>query len=210
MEKLKEIWNNRKTRGVIFIIFYVILFSYIFMVYGGRTKELVLPENKPIRNTKEEVINYEYSYISDDRSIDVKKYNEVVNFKIDDNDYYYINNKTYLLKDEKFHETENPLTYNFDYLNNIEKLKDASNQVKITKYADGTIEQNYNINKMQFMNIFGIKEENENSMINYSLFIKNEKLERIVLTDLNVEIKILNVEDVLEINTNYEFYEGEE
>ncbi len=59
MDKLKEIWNNRKTRGIIFIIFYVILFSYIFIVYGGKNRGLVLPENKPVRNVQSEVINYE-------------------------------------------------------------------------------------------------------------------------------------------------------
>lgn len=210
MDKLKEIWNNRKIRGIIFIIFYVILFSYIFIVYGGKNRGLVLPENKPVRNVQSEVINYEYSYIYDNQNIEVRKYNEVINFKIDDNSYYYINNKTYVLKDEKFHEVENPLKYNFDYLNHLEKLKQSSKQIKMTKYADGTIEENYNINKAQFLNIFDSKEEIENEMVSYSLFMKNQKLERLVLNDFNIEIKILNTENIAEINTNYKFYEGEE
>ena len=209
MEKIKEIWNNRKTRGIIFIIFYICLFSYIFIVYGGKTEKIIMPENKPVKQEKKSYNSYEYTYTYEDKTINVTRSNEITGFKIDENDYYYIDGKCYILKEEKLVETEDPLKYNFDYLNNLDELKKLSNLIKTSKYADGVEEEEYSINKLQFLNLFG-KTEEENTMLNYSIFFVSEKLSKISFDELGIEINYTNFENVPEIKLNYDFYESEE
>ena len=209
MEKIKDIWYNRKTRGIIFLIFYIILFSYIFIVYGKKSEKIILPENKPQRIEKEVFNNYEYDYYYNDKVIHVVKYNDIVEFKYEDVDYYYINNKCYKLEDEKFIETENPLNYNFDYLSNLESIKKISSLVKTSKYVDGTNEENYNINLAQLLYIFGIQEEvDAKEVTNYSIITFSKKISEIVFYDLNIKIKYTNFSDVSEININYDFLES--
>ncbi len=210
MNEIKNIWGNGKTRGIIFIIFYIILFAYIFTVYGKRNEKIILPDNVPQKVEKTVYNSYEYEYITSEDTVNVKKYNDVVEFKILDLDYYYINDKCYRLENEKFVGAENPLKYNFDYLNNLDEIKKISFLVKTTTYTDGLKEENYNINTSQLLEIFNIFEDVDNKEItNYSLFINNEKIEKIVFTNLDLTIKYTNFENISEINTNYEFYNGE-
>lgn len=207
---MKDIWNNRKTRGIIFLVFYIMLFSYIFIVYGGRSEKIILPDNKPPKVEKKVYNNYEYDYIYNNQIIHAIKYNDVIEFKISDLDYYYINNKCYKLENEKFIEIENPLKYNFDYISNLDDIKKISDLVKTTKYVDGTIEENYDVNFAQLLNIFGVQEEvDAKKMINYSIFIFNEEISELVFNDLDVKIKYTSFNDVAEINIDYEFYESE-
>ena len=187
MEKIKDIWYNRKTRGIIFLIFYIILFSYIFIVYGKKSEKIILPENKPQRIEKEVFNNYEYDYYYNDKVIHVVKYNDIV----------------------EFNETENPLNYNFDYLSNLESIKKISSLVKTSKYVDGTNEENYNINLAQLLYIFGIQEEvDAKEVTNYSIITFSKKISEIVFYDLNIKIKYTNFSDVSEININYDFLES--
>ena len=79
-------------------------------------------------------------------------YNDIVNFKIGENDYYYINNKCYQLIDEKFHEVIDPLKNNYDYLGNINEIKKASKLVKTVNYTDGLIEENYDMRGSDVVN----------------------------------------------------------
>ena len=210
MEKIKEIWGNRKLRGILFIIFYVIMFSYIFIVYGNKSEKIILPENKPVKVEKKTLNSYEYKYINADLNLDITRYDNIIHFKIDENDYYYIKNKCYLLKDEKFVQTENPLKYNYDYLNNLEELKKDSNLVKTTKYADGILEENYDISSTKFMKIFDSEENSEKEIINYSIYLKDDQVSKIFLHDLELEIIYTNFENIEKININYEFAESEE
>jgi len=211
MEKITEIWNNRKTRGIIFIIFYILLFSYIFIVYGKRSEKVILPEGTPPKIEKKVYVNYEYEYKLEDKIIKMIKYNDIVTFELDEINYYYINGKTYKLIDEKLILTENPLKYNFDYLNNLDEIKKLSSVVKSTKYADGTLEENYDINLSQLLNVFGIVEEvDANEMTNYSIYLVNEEVDKIIFNDLAIEIKYTNFKNIPEININYDFYESED
>ena len=210
MDKISDIWSNGKTRGIIFVIFYIAIFAYIFVVYGNRSEKVILPDQTPAKVVKASYDSYEYDYIIDEKTINVIKNNDVVNFKIDDVDYYYINNKCYKLEEEKFHEVENPLKYNFDYLNNLDKIKKLSILAKKTTYMDGVIEENYNISLAELLNVFGITEEvDAKEITNYSIF-SSEKVSKIIFHDLNFEIKYKSFNDVSLININYEFYEGEE
>jgi len=211
MEKIKEMWNNRKTRGILFIIFYFLMFSYIFMVYGGKTEKIILPENKPAKEEKKTFDNYEYTYKHGDEVINVLKYNDIITFKIEEKDYYYINNKCYVLQDEKFVEAENPLEYNFDYLNNLNELKKISTLIKTSKYADETLEENYEISMEEFLKFYETSSEiSEDELINYSIFSKDNLINKVVLNNKDVEINYINFENIPEININYEFYEGDE
>lgn len=209
MEKLREIWNNGKSRGIILLAFYFLLFSYIFLVYGGRNNEVILPEKIPPKQTEEEKItSYEYEYVSNDEVVNIIKYNDIVNFKLNDVDYYYIDNKTYKLENEKFYEIENPLKYNFDYIGNIQEIKKLSTVVKTSTYADGSIEENYDVNFSQLLSLFGITEEVDASeMLNYSIFYTDGKIMSLVFEKLNLKINYINFDNISEINVNYEFYE---
>jgi len=211
MERIKEIWNNRKTRGIIFLVLYIFLFSYIFIVYGKKTEKIILPETKPTKIEKKIFTSYEYEYIIDDNIISVIKYNDIINFKKDDVDYYYLNGKCYKLEEEKFIETENPLKYNFDYFNKFDEIKKLSTLVKTTKYVTGEIEENYDVNFSQFLAVFGIEEEvDAKEMINYSIVLLNDEINEIDFNDLNFKIKYKSFENIQEINTDYEFFESEE
>lgn len=209
MNKLNDFWSNRKVRAIIFIVFYIILFSYIFIVYGNRTEKVIMPETKPVKEEKKIYNSYEYEYKTGEEIINVTKYNDIVSFKIDEVIYYYINGKTYKLEEEKLHEVDNPLKYNFDYLNNIEELKKLSNLVKTTKYVDGLVEENYDVNLNQTLNLFNQSEEVDNKMCNYSIFYNEKIITKIVFNDLNIEIKYTNLDEVNEIKINYEFNESE-
>ncbi len=208
MERIKEIWENRKTRGIIFLVLYVLLFSYIFIVYGNKTEKIILPENKPIKEEKPKEINsYEYEYIIGEETIDIIKNNDTLNFKKDDIDYYYINQKYYKLEEEKFYEVENPLKYNFDYYNKLEEIKKISTFVKTSKYANGNVEDNYDVNMAQFLDVFGIKEEvDAKDMLNYSTIKVDDKVVEIDFNTLDFKIKYKSFKNIPEINTNYEFY----
>ncbi len=214
MGKIKEIWNNRKTRGIIFLIFYLILFSYIFIVYGNKSEKILIPDGTP---EKEKIVlektysSYKYEYIIGEESTEIVKYNDVVNFKYNDIDYYYLSGKCYKLEGEKFYEIENPLKYNFDYLNKITEVKNLSTRVRTSKYEDGREEENYNINLAQFLELFGLAEEADaKEMTNYSIFYRDNNIEEIFFTDLNVRIKYTSFEDVEEVNTDYEIFISEE
>ncbi len=208
MERIKEIWNNRKTRGIIFLVLYVILFSYIFIVYGSKTEKIILPENKPAKEEKKpEITSYEYEYIIGEEVIDVIKNKDVLNFKKDDIDYYYINQKYYKLEEEKFYEVENPLKYNFDYYNKIEDIKKISTLVKTSKYANGDYEENYDVNMAQFLDLFGIQEEvDAKEMMNYSIIKVENEIKEINFNTLEFKISYKSFKDIPEINTNYEIF----
>jgi len=208
MERIKEIWSNGKYRGIILLSFYFLLFSYIFWVYGGPNNEVILPEKVPTRPAVEEKItSYEYEYVLNDEIVNVIKYNDIINFKLNEIDYYYIDNKTYKLENEKFHEIENPLKYNFDYIGNIKEIKELSTLVKTSTYADESVEENYDVNFSQLLSLFGITEEVDASeMLNYSIFYKDEKITSLVFEKLNLKLNYINFENISEININYEFY----
>ena len=211
MEKLKAIWSDRKTRGIIFLILYFILFSYIFIVYGNKTEKIILPENKPEKQEEKAFDNYKYNYVTDENRIEITKYNEIVNFKLNDIDYYYLDGKCYKLEGEKLYEVENPLKYNFDYLNKIKEIKDLSTRIKTSKYEDGKEEENYNVNLAQLLELFGITEEvDAKEMINYSIFFKDKNISEIVFNDLNFKIEYLSIGDIEKIDANYEIATSEE
>ena len=65
MDKIKEIWSNGKYRGIILLVFYFCLFTYIFVVYGGRSEEIILPEKTPTKVSETKITNYEYEYVQD-------------------------------------------------------------------------------------------------------------------------------------------------
>lgn len=211
MEKLKAIWSDRKTRGIIFLILYFILFSYIFIVYGNKTEKIILPENKPEKQEEKAFDNYKYNYVTDENRIEITKYNEIVNFKLNDIDYYYLDGKCYKLEGEKLYEVENPLKYNFDYLNKIKEIKDLSTRIKTSKYEDGKEEENYNVNLAQLLELFGITEEvDAKEMTNYSIFFKDKNISEIVFNDLNFKIEYLSIGDIEKIDANYEIATSEE
>ena len=207
MDKIKEIWSNGKYRGIILLVFYFCLFTYIFVVYGGRSEEIILPEKTPTKVHETKITNYEYEYVQDENLIKVIKYNDIVNFKIGENDYYYINNKCYQLIDEKFHEAIDPLKNNYDYLGNINEIKNASKLVKTVNYTDGLIEENYDIDYAEMLKILNVTEELEQSeTLNYSIFYEDKKITKITFEKLNLEIRYINFDNISEININYEFY----
>ena len=207
MDKIKEIWSNGKYRGIILLVFYFCLFTYIFVVYGGRSEEIILPEKTPTKVHETKITNYEYEYVQDENLIKVIKYNDIVNFKIGENDYYYINNKCYQLIDEKFHEAIDPLKNNYDYLGNINEIKKASKLVKTVNYTDGLIEENYDIDYAEMLKILNVTEELEQSeTLNYSIFYEDKKITKITFEKLNLEIRYINFDNISEININYEFY----
>lgn len=209
MERVKEIWNNGKIRGTIFLILYFIMFSYIFLVYGNRNNEIILPEKTPVKE-EETIIGYEYEYLKDDQKVLVIKYGDIVNFKLNETDYYYIDSKTYKLENEKFYEIENPLEYNFDYIGNIDEIKKLSTIVKTSTYADNTTEENYDVNFSQMLSLFSVNElVDASEMLNYSIFYKDNKINKIFFEKLNLTINYINFENISEINVNYDFYEEE-
>ena len=65
------------------------LFSYIFWVYGGPNNEVILPEKVPTKPAVEEKIT-SYEYVLNDEIVDVIKYNDIVNFKINEFIIFYI------------------------------------------------------------------------------------------------------------------------
>lgn len=208
MGKVKEIWNNRKTRGIIFLILYVILFSYIFIVYGNKSEKIILPENKPLKEEKRVVSNYKYQYILGDEIFDVVKNKDILYLTKGDLEYYYLNGKYYKL-DEKLKEIEAPLKYNFDYYNKLEDIKKISALVKTTTYADGKIEENYDVNLAEFLSLFGVQEEvDAKEMLNYSIIIVNKEIDEINFS-IGFKIKYQDFKNVPEINTNYEIDESE-
>lgn len=212
MEKIKEIWNNGKYRGLIFLGFYFLLFTYIFFVYGGENNDLILPEKTPIKEEAENEIitSYEYEYVIDDQIINVIKYNDIVNFSLNEINYYYIDSKTYKLENETFYETENPLEYNFDYIGQLEEIKKLSTLIKTTTFADQTIEENYDVNFATLLGLFGITEAvGASETLNYSIFYKDNQITKISFLSLNLEINYINYENIEEININYEFYKEE-
>ena len=208
MGKVKEIWNNRKTRGIIFLILYVILFSYIFIVYGNKSEKIILPENRPLKEEKKVVSNYKYQYILGDEIFDIVKNKDILYLKKGDLEYYYLNGKYYKL-DEKLKEIEAPLKYNFDYYNKLEDIKKISTLVKTTTYADGKIEENYDVNLAEFLSLFGVQEEvDAKEMLNYSIIIVNKEIDEINFS-IGFKIKYQDFKNVPEINTNYEIDESE-
>ncbi len=208
MERMKEIWNNRKTRGIIFIVLYVILFSYIFIVYGKKSEKIILPESKPTKIEKKELSSYEYDYVLDDESVNIIKNNNVTYFKKDEIDYYYIDDNCYKLEEEKFVKVDDPLKYNFDYLNKIDNIISISNPIKTISYHDGNIEENYDVNMAQLLEIFGLQEEVDGkTMMNYSIVKSNNNIIEIRFNTINLSIKYKNFKDIPEINIDYEFKE---
>ena len=206
MDKIKEVWGNGKNRGIIILCLYFLLFAYIFMAFGGRQNKVILPEKPPLKEETKKITSYEYEYVFNDSKVKIVKYNDIVNFKIDDIDYYYINSECYKLEEEKLHKVENPLQYNFDFLGTISELKGLSTLEKTSNYANGMIEEVYNINYAQFMNFYGITDADAEQMTNYSIFYENDSITKIVFNTLNVEINYLNLENIEEIIVNYEFY----
>ena len=212
MERIKSIWNNRKTRGIVFLILYVVLFSYIFTIYGGKSGKVILPDNKPSKVVKEKDINYEYEYITNEEKILITKYKNILSFKKDNIDYYYIDGEYYSLKESKLYKVESPIKYNFDYLNKIDDLKNISTLVKTSKYANGEDEENYNINMAQFFELLGLKEEADaKKMINYSIVSVNNTIIEIDFDTIEFKIRYTKLKDIAEIKIDYEFgSEGEE
>ena len=208
MEKIKEIWNNRKTRGIIFLILYVVLFSYIFIVYGKKTEKMILPDSKPTKVEKKVSLNYEYEYIVDDKIVNIKRTGKNYTFVLDNVEYYCLDGICYKLEEGKLYKVENPLKYNFDYLNKIDEIKKISELVKTAKYVDGRNEENYNVNMAQFLEIFNINEEvDAKTMTNYSIFLKDNNLDEIVFYDLNFKVKYISFDGIDEINVKYEIVE---
>ena len=208
MEKIKEIWNNRKTRGIIFLILYVVLFSYIFIVYGKKTEKMILPDSKPTKVEKKVSLNYEYEYIVDDEIIKIKRAGNNYTFVLNNVEYYCLDGICYKLEEGKLYKVENPLKYNFDYLNKIDEIKKISELVKTAKYVDGRNEENYNVNMAQFLEIFNINEEvDAKTMTNYSIFLKDNNLDEIVFYDLNFKVKYISFDGIDEINVKYEIVE---
>ncbi len=209
MDKLRNFWENRKARAIVFIVCYIILFGYIFIFYGNKNPNPYAPDPTPEKTEKKVYNSYEYEY-KKDSVINVTKYNDIVAFKIGEDSYYYINNKTYKLEDEKLHETKDPLKYNFDYLNKLDEMKELSSLVKTTTYADKSIEENYDVNLSQLLNLFGHIEEVDNKeMLNYSIFYENNVIKKITLNTFDIEINYTNLESAKEIKITAEFDESE-
>lgn len=209
MDKLRNFWENRKARAIVFIVCYIILFGYIFIFYGNKNPNPYPPDPTPEKTEKKVYNSYEYEY-KKDSVINVTKYNDIVAFKIGEDSYYYINNKTYKLEGEKLHEVKDPLKYNFDYLNKLDEMKELSSLVKTTTYADKSIEENYDVNLSQLLNLFGHIEEVDNKeMLNYSIFYENNVIRKITLNTFEIEINYTNLESAKEIKITAEFDESE-
>ncbi len=206
MNKIKEIWDNGKNRGIIMLVLYFCLFAYIFVVFGGKQNEVILPEKPPIKEEIKKITSYEYEYVFDNNVIKIVKYNDIVNFKLSESDYYYINSECYKLEADLLHKVDNPLEYNFDFLGTLTELKELSTLEKTSNYTSGVLEETYNVNFAQFLNFYGTSKEVTEEMLNYSIFYENDSVTKIVFNNINLQINYLNLDNVSEIKINYEFY----
>ena len=194
-EKIKELRKNKYTKPLVFFGFYIIFFTFVFVLAGSND---VVPDNKTEKDMWLGIVNnYEYLYevTSNENqiiSLEGKKYSNKDTFikktnNIIDSEVYIFYDKVSIKQDDSWIESDNFVLID-DKFNNqyfdikyIKDLIDESELVDSIVNFDGSKSDTYAIEELK---IEVISEEN--------------KLKKIIITDplYNITLQYRNINKV--------------
>lgn len=223
---LKELWKNRKTRALIMLSGYCILFTIVILVAQSQTPIETAPKNNyPKMN------NYAYSVtvLKNKQPIITKqgkKYNTKEQFTLNNQEFYIQDKMIYQIINNQMHvyryQEEIEELLSFLEPNNIEKLIQKGTEIYTKNYHNGITEKNYTLLVDHFIQIWKNEtiESVSNVEIEITTTIENENLIKVELDLTNyfnqsqyepkydtITIEYQNINQILDWNIEYEWIE---
>ncbi len=199
--KLLELMKNKKYRALIILVIYFVFFFIIISMMKSQPKEF---EKKETLNALENYrLSSSYDYtLNINREILIKgtKYNDIVIFSTDSDDYYIDKDVVY----KKFNQTYQMC----DNLNEIEEMVVLLNNINIynlikqayvdyiKEYVDNKKQTEYIIDTTYFMAFFNKQSMNplNNSHVNISVLEENNQIKSIIFNLGSIENRINYIE----------------
>lgn len=197
---LKSYFDNKKLRGIVQIMFWIIFFIFVFIIFKmSDNKKLEVKNDSKVKSYE-----YNYQYVENNNinncNITGTYYNGKEVFYLNNNKFYFINNNYYDINNKLTNIIYSTIEWQYPSLKKIMDNNKYSNKVS---YNSGTSKYEYKINKDIYNDYYNTNYQND---ILLTITKKNDKINCATINYsfgiVNITYKNINEINNLDININ--------